>query len=153
MLTNLHFASLQVIHAWANSGHPNAGKRASWWVKKLWSDAEFEDDEDLIPNTNIYNRVMEAVAASEGAEATENVLRELGEKFQSKGSNQLCPNSESFSVVIRAWLREVERKSDPDERADCLQRAAEWLWSLRDVEEERDLSTAPELFLGILKGT
>lgn len=122
-------------------------------MKKLWNDAELDDDVDLLPTADTYNRVMQAAAKSQGAEAVEAILRELGEKFQSKGSNQLCPNSESFSVVIRAWLREVERQSKPDDRIESLQRAVDWLGSLRDVEVERDLSTAPELFIGVLKGT
>ena len=122
-------------------------------MKKLWNDAELDDDVDLLPTADTYNRVMQAAAKSQGAEAAEAILRELGEKFQSKGSNQLCPHSESFSVVIRAWLREVERQSKPDDRIESLQRAVDWLGSLRDVEVERDLSTAPELFIGVLKGT
>ena len=114
--------------------------------------AEVSRDPALLPTTLIYNTVMKAVASSEGAEATESILRDLGERFRRDGSDKLCPNSESFSIVIRAWLRQVDQDPETDGQFEALQRAMEWLASVRDVEGEQNLSTAPDLFLSVLKG-
>jgi hypothetical protein len=141
----------QVMSAWAHSGHPNAGKRARWWLRKLWNDSELDANENLLPRTHTYNIAMEALGISEGALAAENLLLDLGDKYREERTENLCPNSESFAIVIRAWLQKADRDSDINERMDSLHRAVEWLSSLREVENENNLSTAPELFSGILR--
>jgi hypothetical protein len=137
--------------AWAHSGHPNAGKRATWWLKKLWNDSELNGDDKLLPTTNTYNIAMKALSASEGALAAENLLLDLGDKYKEEQTPELCPNSESFAIVIRAWLQKADSDPDVGERIHSLQRAVEWLSSLREVENEKNLSTSPELFMGVLR--
>ena len=172
----------KVILAWGNSGHPNAGKRALWWLKQLWSETEnaemsMTDNtehgsqsfstrvEELCPTVSTYNAVMKALVSSPdsgGALAAENLLLDLGEKYRSLSSSstseelkrrygRLRPNSESFAIVIRAWLRESYDAYGADNKVACVIRAVEWLTSLHDVENENDLSTTPELFTGVLK--
>ena len=172
----------KVILAWGNSGHPNAGKRALWWLKQLWSETEnaemsMPDNteqsgqsfsprvEELCPSVSTYNAVMKALVSSPdcgGALAAENLLLDLGDKYRSLSSSssseelrrcygELRPNSESFAIVIRAWLRESYNTYGADDKVACLTRAVEWLSSLHDVENENDLSTTPELFTGVLK--
>ena len=158
----------KVILAWANSHHPNAGQRAMWWLKQLWkeydllvdkqqqslSSSSLSDDGDsinLLPTVNTYNTTMKALARTDGALATENLLLDLGEKYQKDRLPELCPNSESFSIVIRAWLSAAEQTGNVDDRIASLRRAVEWLSSLREIENEKNLSTAPDLYVGVLR--
>lgn len=105
----------------------------------------------MLPSNRTYNAVIQALAFSEGAEAAEELLLSLGEKFREEKSPELRPNSESFSLVIRAWILQARQHPDMSVRVQALRRAVEWLGSLREVEVEGDLSTAPELFLGVLR--
>jgi len=149
----------RVILAWANSGHPNAGKRALWWLKQLWRDYEVHEDStknsshesSLQPTVSTYNVVMKALSCTNGALAAENVLLDLGEKYRdSTNYPGLCPNSESFAIVIRAWLESAKEARNVDDRISSIRRAYEWLSSLRGIENENNLSTAPQLFTGLL---
>eukprot|EP00536_Pseudo-nitzschia_multiseries_P009682 jgi/Psemu1/306755/fgenesh1_kg.278_\ len=149
----------RVMLAWANSGHPNAGKRALWWLKQLWKDFELYPDStsqsshksSLLPTVNTYNIVMKALAWTDGALAAENVLLDLGEKYRdSTDHHGLCPNSESFAIVVRAWLESAKQARNVDERIASIRRAYDWLSSLRGIENENNLSTSPELFIGLL---
>jgi hypothetical protein len=150
--SNLHVLHSQVISSWASSGHPNAGKRATWWLKKMWNDSELDGNSDILPTNTTYNIVMKALAAAEGALEAENLLLALGDKYKEEKAHELCPNSESFAIVIRSWLQKAEQDSNTTERIQSLSRAVEWLTSLREVENEKNLSTAPELFIGVLRG-
>jgi hypothetical protein len=156
----------KVILAWANSQHPNAGQRAMWWLKQLWkeydllvekqeqsvsSSSSADDSINLLPTVNTYNTTMKALARTDGALATENLLLDLGEKYQRDRLPELCPNSESFSIVIRAWLSAAEQTGNVDDRIASLRRAVEWLSSLREIENEKNLSTAPDLYVGVLR--
>ncbi len=149
----------RVILAWANSGHPNAGKRALWWLKQLWRDYDLHresttntsHESSLQPTVNTYNVVMKALSCTDGALAAENVLLDLGEKYRdSINYPELCPNSESFAIVIRAWLESAKEARNVDDRISSIRRAYEWLSSLRGIENENNLSTAPQLFTGLL---
>lgn len=144
----------KVITAWSNSAHPNSGKRATWWLKQLWRESEVlstSDDNRLVPTVSTYNVAMKALAKTDGALAAENMLLDLGEKYRDEGKDSLCPNSESFAVVIRAWLKASDESRNTEDRISSLRRAVEWLSSLREIENENNLSTAPELFSGVLK--
>ncbi len=149
----------RVILAWANSGHPNAGKRALWWLKQLWKDCDLHGEStlndshesSLQPTVNTYNVVMKALSCTDGALAAENVLLDLGEKYRDNTDYPgLCPNSESFAIVIRAWLESAKEARNVDDRIASIRRAYEWLSSLREIENENNLSTAPQLFTGLL---
>ncbi|KAL3912451.1 MAG: hypothetical protein SGILL_006875 [Bacillariaceae sp.] len=150
----------KVMLAWANSGHPNAGKRATWWLKQLWREHDrrhqqqisaSDEDIDLLPTVSTYNIAMKALARSEGALAAENLLLDLGERYQQDHTPGLCPNSESFAIVVRAWLQLADQTRNLDERIRSLKRAVEWLTSLREIENEKNLSTAPELYHGVIR--
>ena len=149
----------RVILAWANSGHPNAGKRALWWLKQLWRDHDLHREStsnashksSLQPTVSTYNVVMKALSCTDGALASENVLLDLGEKYRdSTNYPDLCPNSESFAIVIQAWLESAKEARNVDDRIASIRRAYEWLSSLRGIENENNLSTAPQLFTGLL---
>jgi hypothetical protein len=150
----------KVMLAWANSGHPQSGARATWWLKQLWKDYELYPESastsshksSLLPTVSTYNIVMKALAGTDGALAAENVLLDLGEKYRDERTDHpgLCPNSESFSIVIRAWLESADQARHVDQRIASIRRAYEWLSSLRGIENENNLSTAPQLFTGML---
>lgn len=137
--------------AWTNSDHPNAGRRASFWLKRLWNDAENDGNAELLPTKTTYNIVMRALAKTEGAQKAESLLLELGDKYKEQNEMNLCPNSESFAIVIRAWLQQASKGRSVDDRIAALRRANEWLQSLQEIENERNLTTSPELFLGVLR--
>lgn len=163
--------------SWARSGHSNAGKRATWWLRKLWEDYSIEGGDDLLPTTTTYNIVIEAVSSSSilddgGALEAEKLLLEMGEKYKNQSIEQLCPNSESFAHVIRAWVNDSEQHFSPqkqqqryerryheddnidvEEGIKSLYRAVDWLISLQEVENENNLSSSPELFLRIIRAT
>ncbi|CAJ1929139.1 unnamed protein product [Cylindrotheca closterium] len=141
----------KVMSAWANSKHPNAGKRANWWLKRLWNDAEVDSNAALLPTKTTYNIVMRALAKTDGAKAAETLLLTLGDKYKEQKEMDLCPNSESFAIVIRTWLHKAKKERKVEDRIAALQRAIEWLQSLQQVENEQNLSTSPELYLGVLR--
>jgi hypothetical protein len=152
----------KVMLAWANSDHPDAGTRAKWWLKQLWKEHDRQKQEassffsreeeiNLLPTVNTYNIVMKALARSDGALAAENLLLDLGERYQQEHTPELCPNSESFAIAIRAWLQSADQTRNIDDRISSLKRAVEWLSSLREIENEKNLSTAPELYHGVIR--
>ena len=141
----------KVILAWANSEQPNAGKRASWWLKKLWNDSELEEDPRLLPTVQTYNVVIQANAKVEGPLAAENLLLDLGDRYKSEKNESLRPNSESFNIVVRSFLAASNESSTKQEGVGLLRRGLDWLFSLREAENEIDLSTSPELYINALK--
>lgn len=151
----------KVMLAWANSRLPQSGKRCTWLLKQLWKDYELHPESisatsyksSLLPTVNTYNIVMMALASTDGALAAENLLLDMGEVYKDErrtDHSSLCPNSESFSIVIRAWLESANHTRNVDERIASIRRAYEWLSSLRAIENENNLSTAPQLFTGML---
>ena len=72
-------------------------------------------------------------------------------RYQQQQTPELCPNSESFAIVIRAWLQLAEHTRNLEQRIRSIKRAVEWLTSLREIENEKNLSTAPELYHGVIR--
>ena len=87
----------KVMLAWANSGHPQSGKRATWWLKQLWKDYDLYPESastsshksSLLPTVSTYNIVMKALAGTDGALAAENVLLDLGERYRDERTDLL----------------------------------------------------------------
>lgn len=141
----------KVMLAWANSRNQNAGKRAQWWMQQLWNASELQGNKDLLPTKFTYNIVIKALAFSEGALAAENLLLDMGDRYRKEMSHSLCPNSESFAIVIQAWLRQVHQERSIEGQIGALQRAVEWLSSLREIEKDNNLSTTPEQYHRVLE--
>jgi hypothetical protein len=141
----------KVMMAWADSCQPNAGQRARWWLKTLWNESELEGDKNLLPTVTTYNIAIRALALSEGPMVAEGLLLDLGDKYREESDASLCPNSESFAIVIQAWLRQVHIEQHMDDKYQALSRAVEWLSSLREIENENKLSTTPEQYDRVLK--
>jgi hypothetical protein len=143
----------KVILAWTNLGRDTAGKRAQFWLNKLYEEYEMTNDDRLRPTVGAYNAVIKAWSKLGQPENAEMLLVDLIQNEKSEKIPFLKANSESFSVVIYAWL-----KMDANELADCTQlgercrRAAKWLNELIWREENGySVSSTPDLFDNLLK--
>ena len=143
----------KVILAWTNLGEDMAGKRAQWWLNKLYEEYEVANDDRLRPTVGAYNAVITAWSKLGRPENAEMLLVDLIRNEKSGKIPCLKANSESFAMVIHAWL-----KIDPDELVDSTQlgervrRAAKWLDKLIWREENGyNVTSTPELFDNVLK--
>ena len=141
----------KVMLAWANVCQPNSGQRARWWLQQLCNESELQGDRNLLPSVHTYNIAIGALAMVEGAAAAESLLLDLGDKYRKESDKSLCPNSESFALVIQAWLRQAHTEKHADDKFQALSRAVEWLSSLREIENENKLSTTPEQYVRVLQ--
>ncbi len=134
-----------VIKCWANSKQSNAGARSEWWLRRMWGD---EDMHDAKPDVNTYNSVILAFLNIGQASQAESLLEELIAMEES--GKQIMPNSETFSLVIRSWLRYA---NDPEnDIVHGCHRAYKWLSALLKKEESgEDVTSSPELFSQIIK--
>ena len=138
-----------MVTAWTNARKDTSGNRAEWWLKKLREAYEIECDDRLCPRVQTYNAVIFAwVRADEPARA-ENVLMELMRHEKKDKIQSLAPNTESFAMVIRAWLK----SGDEHFAEERCKRAAKWLDELIAQEQagHDGVTSAPELFDGVLK--
>lgn len=136
----------KVIQAWSNAKKQTSGRRAAYWLDKLWDRFEEKgNDESLRPKIGTYNAVMKA--SKDDPEAVEKVFVELLRAEKADGETMLRPNSESFALLIHAWT------------SHDLPRAVMWLEDLVRRGEETvanpdagfSVTTTPELFHVILK--
>mmetsp|Transcript_25785 Transcript_25785/g.39612 ORF Transcript_25785/g.39612 Transcript_25785/m.39612 type:complete len:300 (+) Transcript_25785:2-901(+) len=145
-----HISYTKVIQAWTNANRENSGTRAVFWLRKLWEEFEEDKDDRLRPRVLTYNAVMKASVAAGDPTQAENLLKELMQ-HDAEGSD-LRPNTESFSHVIHAWLKS-EQRGETNKAGDGCKRAAEWLDTLVNREDNGDLlvTTTPELYASLLK--
>jgi len=151
-----------VIKSWANAQTSKSGDRAEWWLRRMWnihnnSNKNEEEYGILSPDVQTYNTAMLAfqkIYQSERAEKLLIELIELEDKNIVTGQNEILkPNSESFCIVIRAWLTLIKSDHhDVDVIHGCL-RALKWLSILLEREDSNihGFSSSPELFLQILQ--
>jgi hypothetical protein len=131
-----------VMRAWAKSSKPNRGQRVTWLLSTQLNDFDFVGDASLRPTVDTYNTVMGVwINLMEPLEA-ETVLSELLQQSQYDDTGKVRPNSESFSLVIRAWLAVAERGSEI-----ALFTAARWMDTLAQHEKtESGISSSVELY-------
>ena len=133
---------LMVIRAWANSNRPNRGTRATWLLSKQWSDYRFSGDEILKPSVDTYNTIIRIWIGQMEPLQAEKVLSELVLHGDEDKSGKLRPNSESFALVIKAWLAVAEKGSEA-----ALVTAAKWIFLVEEREKaESGISSSGELF-------
>eukprot|EP00546_Thalassionema_frauenfeldii_P017010 CAMPEP_0178901710 /NCGR_PEP_ID=MMETSP0786-20121207/4187_1 /TAXON_ID=186022 /ORGANISM="Thalassionema frauenfeldii, Strain CCMP 1798" /LENGTH=572 /DNA_ID=CAMNT_0020572869 /DNA_START=60 /DNA_END=1775 /DNA_ORIENTATION=+ len=139
-----HLSFSKVILAWSNSKRPTSGKRAAYWLSKLWELYEASNrNESLRPTVNTYNVVLKAW--QNDPKNMEKVFVEMLRIERSEENNNLFlrPNSESFALMIHAWV-----KVD-------VSRAVMWLEELmqreKDSTTEWSVTTVPDLFQVIVK--
>lgn len=136
---------LMVMRAWTNSEKSNRGQRVAWWLSKQWKDFEFEGNPSLRPTTATYNQVIRTWADLGDPFKAEQTLSELI-GLSSHHGDDLHPNSESFSAVIRAWLSVADNGSE-----QALTTAYRWLESLMEREKsDARVQTPVDLYTRIL---
>jgi hypothetical protein len=133
---------LMVIRAWANSNRPNCGQRAAWLLSKQWSDYRFSGNESLKPTVDTYNTLIRIWIGQMDPLQAEKLLSELVLFGDEDKSGKLRPNSESFALVIKAWLAVAEKGSDA-----ALITAAKWIFLVEEREKaESGILSSGELF-------
>jgi hypothetical protein len=142
-----HRSYEQVIMAWGNTKRSTSGKRALFFLKKLWEAYEATNDESLRPQTSTYNAVLKAY--NEDSEGMEEVLIEM---LVNEEKNEHFPkaNSESFSTVIHGLLSSERAQKCPP--GEGVKRAMGWLDEVLTRENQgTGIASAPDLFHGVLK--
>ena len=143
----------KVILAWTNLGRDTAGKRAQWWLKQLYEEYEVANDDRLRPTVGAYNAVIMAWSKVGRPENAEMLLVDLILNEKSEKIPCLKANSESFALVIHAWLKiDANESADSTQLGERFRRAAKWLDKLIWLEENGDnVTSTPELFDNVLK--
>mmetsp|Transcript_813 Transcript_813/g.1286 ORF Transcript_813/g.1286 Transcript_813/m.1286 type:complete len:822 (-) Transcript_813:1477-3942(-) len=135
-----------VIRCWANAKQNKSGIRAEWWLRKMWQDCEMSG---VVPDVNTYNSVILAFLNIGQPVEAENLLKEL---LDMDRNNELRPNSESFALVIRAWMKYIKSEKENDVVQGC-KNASKWLLTLLDKEDEsQGYTTSPEVFSQMIQG-
>jgi hypothetical protein len=135
-----------VMRAWVNSNKANKGKRVAWWLSKLWKDYDFEGRPSLCPTTATYNIAIRTWAELGQPLEAQALMTDLMKLAELGEHDKLQPNSESFSLLIRAWLAVAGKGS-----GQALKEAVHWLDILADGErKEVGLTTSVDLYYGIL---
>lgn len=144
---------LQVIRAWASSGSDRAGVKAMWWLDKQWDEYEKSGGRtDLMPTTRTYIAAISAWGHCGNANEAEGLLLDFLRRYEDEHAPALTPNTEVFTVTIRAWLKAAEStEGSQEQQIERLSRAAEWLDSMVHAEGEGGPVTTHDMFLNVLK--
>jgi len=140
-----------VIKAWGRTKQPNSTLRCEYWLRRMIR----EGGTNFIakPDVTTYNLCMDAHLNVGDAPRVEDLLIEMDS--MSDDDNNVSPNSESYSKVIRAWLDDEMNGNQYGYPGASLMNAFNWLNKLLDCEKSGDdhvlLGPAPELFSAILK--
>ena len=144
-----------VIKAWGKTKRKNSASRCEYWLRKMINNnrsrtREYDSHPNTIvrPETSTYNLVMDAYMQMDVPDA----LRVQDLLLEMKASDKVTPNSESYSKVIRAWLRDELLNDDHlGVHGSSVEKAWEWLEELLALEKDGHVGPAPELFTSILK--
>mmetsp|Transcript_16707 Transcript_16707/g.20408 ORF Transcript_16707/g.20408 Transcript_16707/m.20408 type:complete len:353 (+) Transcript_16707:677-1735(+) len=133
-----------IIRCWANAKQKRSGIRSEWWLRRMWEDGDGgTNDVNVVPDVNTYNSVILAFLNVDRPIEAENLLKEL---IEMDGSNDLRPNSESFALVIRGWLKYVKSGKENDVVQGC-KHAFKWLSTLLEKEDKNEgFTSSPETF-------
>lgn len=143
-----------VIKAWGRAKKLNSAARSQYWLRKMINEnrprASGYDDQQATriaqPDATTYNLVMDAflMQVDPDAARVQDLLLEM------KASDSVSPNTESYSKVIRAWLKD-ELLNQSVVQGSSVERAWANLNELMSLEAQGDVGPAPELFTSILK--
>lgn len=134
---------MSVMRAWLNSKKANRGQRIGWLLSKQWKDYEFSGDESIRPTVDNYNISIRTWCNIGNAEEAEVTIRSLMEHGDNLKIRSLQPNTESYVLVVKAWLRLAEKGSEV-----ALKSAARWMDELLQREkEEAGVLSSVELYL------
>jgi hypothetical protein len=135
-----------VIKAWGRTKQANSALRCEFWLRKMIR----EGGTNFIakPDVATYNLCMDAHLNVGDAPRVEDLLIEMD------AANDVSPNSETYSKVIRAWLDDEMHGPHYGLPGSSCITASNWLQKLLDKEKSSEadkLGPAPELFCAILK--
>ena len=135
-----------VIKAWGRTKQANSALRCEFWLRKMIR----EGGTNFIakPDVSTYNLCMDAHLNVGDAPRVEDLLIEMD------ATNDVSPNSESYSKVIRAWLDDEMNGPHYGLPGSSCVHASNWLNKLLEKEKSGEASMvnpAPELFSAILK--
>ncbi|KAK1744610.1 pentatricopeptide repeat-containing protein [Skeletonema marinoi] len=141
-----------VIKAWGKAKKLNSAARCEYWLHKMINENRpregYTQQTTPIaqPDASTYNLVMDAWMNMDNPDAArvQDLLLEM------KASDTVSPNSESYSKVIRAWLKD-ELLNQLGVQGSSVERAWANLDELMSLEAQGDVGPAPELFTSILK--
>jgi len=125
-----------VIHAWANSREPDGPERSEAILARMEELYRTERDEDVKPNVQSYNSVVDAYAKSGKADAAQTVLEHMNE-LHTAGNGDVKPNARSFNSVLNAYARSKEDGS-PQKAQELLQEM-ERLYQAGNVDVQPDV--------------
>ncbi|KAL3809581.1 hypothetical protein ACHAXA_005797 [Cyclostephanos tholiformis] len=134
-----------VIKAWGRTKQANNALRCEFWLRRMIR----EGGTNFIakPDVSTFNLCMDAHLNVGDALRVEDLLIEMD------ATNDVSPNSETYSKVIRAWLDDEIRGPHYGLPGSSCIAASNWLQKLLEKEksEADKLGPAPELFSAILK--
>ncbi len=146
-----------VIKSWGRAKRLNSAARCDYWLRKMINANEkrtrssgYDDEQNTLipqPDASTYNLVMDAYLQMD---TTPDAARVQDLLLEMKASDCVSPNSESFSKVIRAWLKD-ELLNQSGVQGSSLEKAWANLNELMSLEAQGDVGPAPELFTSILK--
>ena len=140
-----------LIRTWTKTKCPTSGDRAKWWLRKMSNESKTLDNDHLQPNVNTYNAVLETyLNIGEASKAETLFLEQL--EFEKHNEGIIRVNSETFSLIIRTWLKYAQINEVGNSIKGCRQ-AHKWLTMLLQREKSGIpfCSSSPELFGTILK--
>lgn len=138
-----------VIKAWGRTKQPNSTLRCEYWLRRM-----IREGGTFIakPDVTTYNLCMDAHLNVGDAPRVEDLLIEMDSMSD---DDNVSPNSESYSKVIRAWLDDEMNGNQYGYPGASVTNASNWLNKLLECEKSGDdhvlLGPAPELFSAILK--
>lgn len=140
-----------VIKAWGRAKKLNSAARSEYWLRKMINEnrrrASGCDGQQIAPDASTYNLVMDAylMQVDPDAARVQDLLLEM------KQSDIVSPNSESYSKVIRAWLKDELLNQSSGVQGSSVERAWANLNELISLEAQGSVGPAPELYTSILK--
>ncbi|KAL9185104.1 hypothetical protein ACHAXT_002881 [Thalassiosira profunda] len=137
-----------IIKAWGRTKQPNSADRCEYWLRRMISESKSGERSFMVPpNVQTYNVVMDAHLQLGDPARVQDMLLEMD------ASEDVTPNSESFSKVIRAWLQDELQNSQYGLPGSSVENAWGWLEELlhREQKGDVDLGPAPDLFQSTIK--
>ena len=137
-----------LIKAWGKTKRKNSAARCEYWLRKMSNECGDKQKTPIAqPDVKTYNLVMEAWLQMDDPDAArvQDLLLEM------KASNAVSPDSESYSKVIRAWLKDELKNQRFGVPGSSVEKAWAWLDELMALEEQGSVGPAPDLFTSIIK--
>jgi pentatricopeptide repeat protein len=144
-----------VIHAWAQSDHPEAPLKAEAVLRRMQQQQNQSDGTILaVPNVITYNSVLTAWVNSSSRhrqyhllQAEQTIPQRCEELWREmKDEKQLKPNQTTYFLLLKAWADAAKHNEQAPERAHSILRQ---LLELYDPSSSTTSTTATEPLLNV----